>query len=231
MRARYTPEKADPASKSLPPLTTKPITHTFSDESLWNEIQVLSSRLDDDTTPLAYATSNAGLWGYAYGAYSTLCDVCWGFCALAVGLGGSRAVAGHGHGTRTGTGYIRLPLDGEDGMTKLDDEEEEEDSELLDTEDHLSSIRRVLSSFQRRYGQLVKGMEKLNDKTSLSKDDMTKLGLSTWSWVDVDFVRALHIQIKQARALARAHEEHDHGTTSIQVERGWFRWVSSIVGA
>jgi hypothetical protein len=238
MRARVVPETADSAPKSSTSPTTKPISHTFSDESLWKEIQVVSSRMDEDFMPPRHAANNVGLWGYAYGAYSTLCDVCWGFCALAVGLGGSRAGAGHGHAGGTGAGYIRLPQDGEDGIADLYEEDENqdgsEDGELVErpsAQDGLSSTRRILGIFTRRNERLIKGMQKFGNKTSLSKDDMTKLGLSTWSWVDVDFVRALHAQIKRDQALAQIQEQDDGGISSIQVERGWFRWVSSIVGA
>lgn len=235
MRARVVPETAESSPKSSTSPMTKLISHTFSDEGLWKEIQVVSSGLDEDLMPHRHATSNAGLWGYAYGAYSTLCDVCWGFCALAVGLGGSRAGAGHGHSQ---TGYIRLPQDGEDRVIESDEEDEgedgSEDGELVhgpSAQDNLSSTRRRLAIFEKRNARLVKGMQKFGNKTSLSKDDMTKLGLSTWSWVDVDFVRALHVQIKRDQALARVQEQDDSVNSPIQVERGWFRWVSSIVGA
>ena len=188
--------------------------------------------------PLGDVSNNAGLWGYAYGAYSTLCDVCWGFCALAVGLGGSRVGAGHGHNGGTGTGYIRLPQDGENGVEESDEEGEDEDGsedgELVDrpsAQDGLSSTRRILGIFERRTERLTKGMQKFGNKTSLSKDDMSKLGLSTWSWVDVDFVRALHVQTKRDQAFLQVQDQDAGGNASIQVERGWFRWVSSIVGA
>jgi hypothetical protein len=231
MRARYVPE-GETTRTPRPPVTTKPITHTFSDEALWKEIQAVSTRSDEndfESIPREDAAIATGLWGYAYGAYSTLCDVCWGVCALAVGLGGSKARDGHAHAA--GTGYIRLPPDGEDQM---DIEDDDEDDQVHDTitstpkEDAMYATRQVLAIFQRRDRQLIRQVELLGDKKTLSKDDMSALGLSTWSWVDVDFVRAMYAQVKRDR-LARA--QNLEGPSHIQVERGWFRWVSSIVGA
>ena len=230
MRARYVPENVTIEPTSKPTIYTKSISHTFSDKALWKDVQgVLSVREDGQGQPVSRETDrpSAGVWGYAYGAYSTLCEVCWGFCAMAVGMGGRGEHAHPG-----GTGYIRLPRDGDVGLESEDEDEEEVGDEAATRsggQHGLQHTTAALDVFRKRAARLISKIDKLGSKGALSKDDMAAFGLSAWSWVDVDFVRALHA-IKVRRD---GQDRVDEGTTTpdIQVEKGWFRWVSSIIGA
>ena len=232
MRARYVPENVTIEPTSKPTIYTKSISHTFSDKALWKDVQgVLSVREDGQGQPVSRETDrpSPGVWGYAYGAYSTLCEVCWGFCSMAVGMGGRGEHAHPG-----GTGYIRLPRDGDVGLESEDEDEDEEEvgdeaATRPGSQNGLQHTTAALDIFRKRAARLASKIDKLGSKGALSKDDMAALGLSAWSWVDVDFVRALHA-IKVRRD---GQDRVDEGTTTpdIQVEKGWFRWVSSIIGA
>lgn len=231
MRARFNPETETVDRKSKPTIYTKSISHTFSDKALWKDVQDVFSRDDEDSQAIGKGTASttSGVLGYAYGAYSTLCEVCWGFCAMAVGMGGR---GDHHHSG--GTGYIRLPRDGDVGLLS-DDEDEDEQEESEDVVrsvggdgDSLQRTTAALEVFHKRSTRLVSKIDKLRSKGALSNADMAALGLSAWSWVDVDFVRALHADVKRDRD----DQSQEAGVgRDIQVEKGWFRWVSSLVGA
>jgi hypothetical protein len=236
MRARFVPESESSTiqlpSSSKPTIYTKSISHTFSDKALWKDVQSVITKEDanwKDVELETSATTSTGVWGYAYGAYTTLCEVCWGFCAMAVGKG----VRGD-HNHSTGTGYIRLPQDGQEGIVGLESDEEEDDQDAADNaplEHTGQGLRRTIATldvFRKRATRLASKIEKVGYKRALSTDDMTALGLSVWSWVDVDFVRAMYAGAKRDR---EDRHQDEAGVPAIQVENGWFRWVSSIVGA
>jgi hypothetical protein len=236
MRARFVPESESSTiqlpSSSKPTIYTKSISHTFSDKALWKDVQSVITKEDanwKDVERETSATTSTGVWGYAYGAYTTLCEVCWGFCAMAVGKG----VRGD-HNHSTGTGYIRLPQDGQGGIAGLESDEEEDDQDAADNaplEHTGQGLRRTIATldvFRKRATRLASKIEKVGYKRALSTDDMTALGLSVWSWVDVDFVRAMYAGAKRDR---EDRHQDEAGVPAIQVENGWFRWVSSIVGA
>lgn len=79
--------------------------------------------------------SPAWLWLFAYGAYETLCDVCWGVCKLATGQlyleDGEAHVHVHEHDSSMArgmdSGLIRLPEDDElvDGLEEADEDSSE----------------------------------------------------------------------------------------------------------
>jgi hypothetical protein len=236
MRARFIPESESStiqlSSSSKPTIYTKSISHTFSDKALWKDVQSVITKEDanwKDVERETSATTSTGVWGYAYGAYATLCEVCWGFCAMAVGKG----VRGD-HNHSSGTGYIRLPQDGQEGLASLDSDGEEDDQDAADdippeyTGQGIQRTIVALDVFRRRATRLASKIEKVGYKRALSKEDMAAMGLSAWSWVDVDFVRAMYAGAKRDREDLNQDET---GVPAIQVENGWFRWVSSIVGA
>ena len=236
MRARFIPESEPTTiqltSSSKPTIYTKSISHTFSDKALWKDVQTATTKQDakwKDVERETSATTSTRVWGYAYGAYATLCEVCWGFCAMVVGKG----VRGD-HNHSNGTGYIRLPQDGQERMAGLESDGEEDDQDAADdtppeyTGQGLHRTIATLDVLRRRATRLVSKIEKVGYKRALSKDDMAALGLSAWSWVDVDFVRAMYAKAKRDR---EDRNQDETGVTAIQVENGWFRWMSSIVGA
>jgi hypothetical protein len=138
------------------------------------------------------------------------------------------------HDHSSGTGYIRLPQDGQEGMASLDSDGEEDDQDAADNaplEHTGQGLRRTIATldvFRKRATRLASKIEKVGYKRALSTDDMTALGLSVWSWVDVDFVRAMYAGAKRDR---EDRHQDEASVPAIQVENGWFRWVSSIVGA
>lgn len=241
---------------------TKPISHTFSDKRLWQKVKHQAKQVakhkrrhsvDDShgNGPPPLPPPPAGVWSYAYGAYKSLCDVCWGVCAYATGFGGE---AGHSHGplASSGQGYIKLPLDGEESSI-ASDEEEDHEFEPISTPPtttateadsrEMAITAKVFQIFGKRTQKLIAKTTKLgSQKTRLSHSDMsTILGLSAWSWVDVDFVRALHVMtLRNQRLAAAAHDgdgdeqDEDEETvlvpTNLQVDKGWFRWITDMVG-
>lgn len=138
------------------------------------------------------------------------------------------------HDQSSGTGYIRLSQDGQEGTAGLESDGEEIDQDAADDtppEYKGQGIHRTVAAldvFRRKATRLASKIEKVGYKRALSKDDMAALGLSAWSWVDVDFVRAMYAGAKRDR---EDRNQDETGVPAIQVENGWFRWVSSIVGA
>jgi hypothetical protein len=137
------------------------------------------------------------------------------------------------HDHSSGTGYIRLPQDGQEGLASLDSDGEEDDQDAADdippkyTGQGIHKTIAALDVFRRRATRLASKIEKVGYKRALSKEDMAAMGLSAWSWVDVDFVRAMYARAKRDR---EDRNQDETGVPAIQVENGWFRWVSSIVG-
>lgn len=219
MRARSREASTTRSTSQSQAIATRTITYTYSDAKLWNNIkQVLdTSRMGTDTDE-----SNSFVWGYAYGAYSRICEVCWGLCSL-TGLVGKNG----GHIHLNEDGYERVLQD--DESSREDDGGSSEDGEALERDrsedrDRLAGTRRAIKSFHDRSIQLSTQLTKLN-KAALSKDDMTALGLSTWSWVDVDFVRALATRQRDSEA-----QQALKTNENIEVEHVWIRRISSIVG-
>jgi hypothetical protein len=204
----------------------KYVTYTYSDTVLWNAIApLLSGRTSDD----AQRKAPSFIWSTAMGTYTYICDICWGLCSYATGS----AYAGteqHEHG---GGGYIRLPTDDDEARRSSADGSEEEDldatgSDTDVTTDNTRTARaiQILKILDHRRDHIEKHLAHTVAETgtpTLSNDDMRHMGLSAWSWVDVEFVRGLHRLRK---------EPISAGTLGLglEVEKGWFRRVIGLVG-
>jgi hypothetical protein len=208
-------------------VSLKYLTYTYSDTVLWNAIAPL---LSDSTDTEKRDPPHSSIWSSAMGTYTYICDICWGLCAFATGTayGHSEVHADHRAG-----GYIRLPTDDRPTTGSSDGESIAED----DFEDTTNTTDQPITRSSRAI-QILKILDHRRDHieqhlaqsvidtgaTSLSNEDMRKMGLSAWSWVDVEFVRGLH--------RLRRTEPVSTGTIGpgLEVEKGWFRKAMGIVG-
>lgn len=206
--------------------TLKYVTYTYSDTVLWNAI---SPFLNEPTSHDKMTPPHSSIWSTAMGTYTYICDICWGLCAFATGTayGHSGEHAQHGEG-----GYIRLPMDDNpvpSGFSEDDSTEEDDDvdAEAARNDTRTARAIQILEILDHRRDHIEKHLAQTVADTgtpTLSKDDMRHMGLSAWSWVDVEFVRGLH--------RLRKKEPVSTGTLGLglEVEKGWFRKAIGLVG-
>ncbi len=190
--------------------------------------------------------SRVGAWLVAYSAYAVICDVCWGICSLAMGGYGSSKGDREAHARKHAHGHLH----GRSGGIRLEDEDEDErdetDAEPLleadieervlqrerDESDELVdkglSILRLLSLRAREVITKIKNVSSSTTQShpSLKSEDMTSIGLSAWSWTDVEFVRSLYkLQVKEEMAMANGEIREED---SMVIQRGWAGWISGM---
>lgn len=204
----------------------KYVTYTYSDTVLWNAISPL---LSDQASDEGQRTAPSFIWNTAIGTYTYICDICWGLCAYAAGP----AYGEPGQHDHIGGGYIRLPTEDDTAVRpSADDSTEEDDIDIADSEALRNDSRtaraiQILKILDHRRDHIEKHLARAVTETgtpTLSKDDMRHMGLSAWSWVDVEFVRGLH--------RLRKRETISTGTLGmgLEVEKGWFRRAIGLVG-
>lgn len=204
--------------------TLKYVTYTYSDTVLWNAISPL---LSDQVSDEGQRTAPSFIWNTAVGTYTYICDICWGLCAYAAGT----AYGEPGQHDHVGGGYIRLPTDDDTAARPLADDSAEEDNldtdpDAMRNDSRTARAIQILKILDHRRDHIEKHLAQAVANTgtpTLSNDDMRHMGLSAWSWVDVEFVRGLHRLRK---------EPISTGTLGIglEVEKGWFRKAIGLVG-
>ncbi|KAI5453202.1 hypothetical protein NCC49_006229 [Naganishia albida] len=202
----------------------KYVTYTYSDTVLWNAILPLLSDQAADGTPRKAPSS---IWSTAIGTYTYICDICWDLCSYATGS----AYAATRRGQDSAGGYIRLPTGDNAGRgSSAADSDDEDDGEIAEGATENTRTGRaiqILKILDHRRDHIEKHLAHTVAEAgtpTLSKDDMRHMGLSAWSWVDVEFVRGLH--------RLRKREPVFTGTLGIglEVEKGWFRKAIGLVG-
>lgn len=209
-------------------VSLKYLTYTYSDTILWNALSPLLTAQATDAQKRD--SPHLSIWSSAVGTYTYICDICWGLCAFATGTAYGHA---EGHADHAG-GYIRLPTDdrpatgSSDGDSIAEDDIEDEDDTTEQSSNPRSSRAiQILKILDHRRDHIEKRLAQSvvnTGATSLSNDDMRKMGLSAWSWVDVEFVKGLH--------RLRRTEPVSTGTLApgLEVEKGWFRRAIGMVG-
>jgi hypothetical protein len=216
-------------------VTLKYLSYTYSDTVLWNTISPFLLETTSTKSDISHTadTPSSAIWTTAVGTYTYICDICWGLCAFASGSGYAQHSDHHGI---TPTGYIRLSTE-ENGQRESSDDEEfvQEDDDVASqpssidkpNDNSITSAIQILKILDHRRNHIEKRLAKVVSDTGtpiLSKEDMRQMGLSAWSWVDVEFVRSLW--------RARKTQPISTGTlgTGLLVENGWFRRAIGYVG-
>lgn len=216
-------------------VTLKYLSYTYSDTVLWNTISPFLLETTSTKSDISHTadTPSSAIWTTAVGTYTYICDICWGLCAFASGSGYAQHSDHHGI---TSTGYIRLSTE-ENGQRESSDDEEfvQEDDDVASqpssidkpNDNSITSAIQILKILDHRRNHIEKRLAKVVSDTGtpiLSKEDMRQMGLSAWSWVDVEFVRSLW--------RARKTQPISTGTlgTGLLVEKGWFRRAIGYVG-
>lgn len=208
-------------------VSLKYLTYTYSDTVLWNAISPLLNA--QSTASQKSDSTHSLIWSTARGTYTYICDICWGLCAFATGTAYNHS---EGHADHAG-GYIRLPTEDrpatasdDSDSTGEDDVQGETDTTIQSSDTRSSRAIQILKILDHRRDHIEKRLAQRADTgaTSLSNEDMRKMGLSAWSWVDVEFVRGLH--------RLRRIERMSTGTIGpgLEVEKGWFRRAMGLVG-
>ena len=209
-------------------VSLKYLTYTYSDTVFWNAIAPLLTAQSTDSQKSDL--SHTSIWRSAKGTYTYICDICWGLCAFATGTAYSHS-AGHADHAR---GYIRLPTDDQpatisDDGDSIEDDEGQGSADTSPESGDTRSLRaiQILKILDHRRDHIEQRLaQSVRDAgaTSLSNEDMRKMGLSAWSWVDVEFVRGLH--------RLRRTEPVSTGTigSGLEVEKRWFRKAMGLVG-
>ncbi|KAJ9121811.1 hypothetical protein QFC22_002434 [Naganishia vaughanmartiniae] len=216
-------------------VTLKYLSYTYSDTVLWNTISpfLLETTSAESGAPDTTGSPTSAIWSTAIGTYIYICDICWGLCAFASGSGYTQHADHHENNS---TGYIRLPME-ENGERETSDDEEyvQEDDDLAaqpslidkPNDNVITPAIQILKILDHRRDHIEKRLAKVVSDTGtpiLSKEDMRQMGLSAWSWVDVEFVRSLY--------RARKAQPITTGTlgNGLLVEKGWFRRAIGYVG-
>lgn len=217
-------------------VTSKYLSYTYSDTVLWNTISPFLLETTPSESSGSHTSNNptSAIWSTAVGTYTYICDICWGLCALA---SGSKYTQHSNHHENNSTGYIRLPTEDDGEQVSLDGEEYAQEDDNIDAQpsstidgsndNTITPAIQILKILDHRRNHIEKRLAKVVSDTGtpiLSKEDMRQMGLSAWSWVDVEFVRSLH--------RARKSQPISTGTVGngLLVEKGWFRRAIGYVG-